>query len=285
MTDHHPLLAAAPLGKSSTTPSHYDAALLFPIPRAMAREGLHLTASLPFIGADYWTGYELGWLNAKGKPQVGMLQVVVPCETPNMVESKSFKLYLNSFNNHRVDSSESLAQCIARDINAVLWQGHTSGGQATVKILLPDAFEKEKIGAFKALSIDRLDIEVSQPQYDPTLQRVNATDAPVEEALCSDLLRALCRVTGQPDWGSIQIYYAGRQIDQAGLLEYIIGFRDQQEFHEPLAERIFVDIMRQCKPSKLQVLIRFTRRGGMDINPVRQNFPGLAPSLHRLARQ
>ena len=278
-------LENAPLGQRSDTPTHYDPRLLFPIPRHMARDGLQLGASLPFMGADFWTGYELGWLNRKGKPQVGILHVTVPCETPFIVESKSFKLYLNSFNNHRVDSADAIAQLIDADINPVLWGGAAPQARAIVKIITPEQFENQRFGTLQGFNLDRLDIDVEAPHNDPTQLRVIENEGVVEETLHSNLLRALCRVTGQPDWGSVQIDYIGKPIDQACLLRYLIGFRDQQEFHEPLAERIFVDVLRQCQPSKLRVKIQFTRRGGMDINPVRQNFPGAMMAMPRLARQ
>ena len=285
MTPNPPDLNNAPLGKRSDTPAHYDPSLLFPMPRSMARDALALGPTLPFMGADFWTGYELGWLNAKGKPQVGILQVSVPCETPFIIESKSFKLYLNSLNNHRVPSVDALTTLIANDVNPALWGVTTPNGQALVKVITPEAFEAEKITTLPGLSIDRLDIEIDHPAYDPSLLHVHTDEGVVEETLTSNLLRALCRVTGQPDWGSVQIDYAGKPIDQAGLLQYLIGFRDQQEFHEPLAERIFVDILRQCQPTRLRVKIQFTRRGGLDINPVRQNFPSAIKAMSRLARQ
>ena len=166
----------------------------------------------------------------------------------------------------------------------MLWGG-ASGGKPTVELVSPDAFAQQRIGELEGLNLDRLDLDMDAPGPNgPVLSCVD-DDSVVEETLRSDLVRALCRVTGQPDWGSIQIRYVGRAIDQEKLLRYLITFRDQQEFHEPLAERIFVDIWRYCQPMKLQVLIRFTRRGGMDINPFRTSFPSPTPAQHRLARQ
>jgi 7-cyano-7-deazaguanine reductase len=201
-----------------------------------------------------------------------------------MIESKSFKLYLNGFNAHRFGSAEDVAKRIVEDIHPVLWGG-ASGGKPTVELVSPDAFAQQRIGELEGLNLDRLDLDMDAPGPNgPVLSCVD-DDSVVEETLRSDLVRALCRVTGQPDWGSIQIRYVGRAIDQEKLLRYLITFRDQQEFHEPLAERIFVDIWRYCQPMKLQVLIRFTRRGGMDINPFRTSFPSPTPAQHRLARQ
>ena len=241
------VLADAPLGKKSDTPTGYDPSLLFPIPRSLARDGLGLIGALPFMGVDTWTAFELGWLNLKGKPQIGIARIHVPCETPFMIESKSFKLYLNGFNAHRFASAEEVAKRIVEDIHPVLWDGK-NGAKPSVELLSPDAFALQRIGELEGLSLDRLDIDMDAAALDgPVLSCVD-DEAVVEETLRSDLVRALCRVTGQPDWGSIQIRYVGRAIDQEKLLRYLISFRDQQEFHEPLSERIFVDIWRYCRP-------------------------------------
>lgn len=280
------LLAHAPLGKRSDTPQGYDPGLLFPIPRTLARDELGLEGALPFMGVDTWTAFELGWLNPKGKPQVGMARIHVPCETPCMIESKSFKLYLNSFNDHRFGSADEVAQCITQDIQPVLWDGAATGPAVSVELISPEAFAQQRIVELEGLSLDRLDIDMDDPagEEDQSLACV-PDDAVVEEVLRSDLVRALCRVTGQPDWGSVQIRYVGRAIDQERLLRYLIRFRNLQEFHEPLCERIFLDVWQQCRPLKLQVQIRFTRRGGMDINPFRTSYPSPLPGPHRLARQ
>ena len=277
-------LSAAPLGKSSSTPEAYDPGLLFPIPRSMTRDELGLGASLPFMGQDLWTAFEMGWLNPKGKPQVGIAHIRVPCETPFMIESKSFKLYLNSFNNERLASSQELVTRIEHDINAVLWGDQPQVSKASCRITPADGFGDCRFGQLEGLCLDRLDIEVVDGA--PVLPlRVLDDEAVVTETLNSHLLRALCRVTGQPDWGSIQIDYTGHPIDQERLLQYLIGFRNQQEFHEPLSERVFMDIWRQCKPMKLRVWLRFTRRGGLDINPVRTSYPAAVNDSLRLARQ
>jgi 7-cyano-7-deazaguanine reductase len=279
------LLLEAPLGKSSATPTHYDPGLLFPIPRSMARDGLALGSDLPFMGQDLWTAYELGWLNLKGKPQVAIGLISVPCETPFMVESKSFKLYLNSLNDHRFDSAQQVALQIAADINPVLWGGQVPRSLASVELLSPAAFGRLRLGELEGLSLDRLDVDMDDAATPAKPQCLAGEVGTIEETLTSDLLRALCRVTGQPDWGSVQIHYVGPAIDQAALLRYLVGFRNQQEFHEPLAERIFVDIWRHCRPLKLQVLVRFTRRGGLDINPLRTSHPGTMQKIQRSARQ
>ncbi len=277
------VLSAAPLGKTSSTPQTYDASLLFPIPRRMTRDELGLDSGLPFLGQDLWTAYELGWLNLKGKPQVAIAYIRVPCETPNIIESKSFKLYLNSFNNKCLASAQALIEMIERDINAVLWGDHVMVSKASCRLVTSDEFAQCRFGSLEGLCLDRLDIDVGEE--DTVDLRVDEDAAVVSETLNSHLLRALCRVTGQPDWGSIQIDYTGKPINQESLLRHLISFRNRQEFHEPLAERIFVDIWRQCKPLKLCVQLRFTRRGGMDINPMRSSYPRAMPDIHRLARQ
>ena len=283
-TTPHPL-ANAPLGKNSTTPTHYNPGLLFPIPRAMARDSLDLSNRLPFMGHDLWTAYELSWLNPKGKPQVAIGYIAVPCETPFMIESKSFKLYLNSLNDHRFDNAVDVARCIEADINPVLWGEQAPQSRATVELLSPSEFERLRLGELDGLSLDRLDIDMDDTSVEALPRCTDGEGTTVDETLTSDLVRALCRVTGQPDWASVQIRYVGRPIDQAALLRYLIGFRNKQEFHEPLSERIFVDIWRLCKPLKLQVLLRFTRRGGLDINPMRTSIPGVTLKTLRSARQ
>ena len=142
------------------------------------------------------------------------------------------------------------------------------------------------MGELRGLLLDRLDIEIDNYTPDPNLLRARTEGAPVEEILVSHLLKSNCLVTGQPDWGSVQIHYIGAPIDQEGLLKYLIGFREHHEFHEQCVERIFVDLLRQCTPQKLAVYARYTRRGGIDINPWRSNFStGQPPPNGRNARQ
>lgn len=276
-------LRASPLGKTSATPDRYAPGLLCPIPRSMTRDELCLGQDLPFVGHDLWTAYELGWLNPKGKPQVGIGYISVPCETPNIVESKSFKLYLNSFNGERLSGVEALIALIERDLNRVLWAQEAPRSRASCRVLMPEAFDQIRFGRLEGLSLDRLDIELGGENA--TTLVVDEDAAVITETVHSNLIRALCRVTGQPDWGSIQIDYVGRPINHERLLRYLIGFRNQQEFHEPLAERVFMDIWRACKPLKLCVQLRFTRRGGLDISPLRSSYPLGRLDIARLARQ
>lgn len=272
--------ADSPLGKLSVYGDLYDPTLLFPMPRAEKRTELGLTGTLPFFGMDIWNAYEVSWLNTRGKPQVAIATLLVPAETPNMVESKSMKLYLNSLNQTRIDSQEALVALLQNDVSAAL------GAEIQIRLLLAKDFGKPVMGEFDGLLLDRLDIAVDRYEPDPALLRAATDQSPIEETLVSHLLRSNCPVTNQPDWASVQIRYSGPAIDQEGLLKYLIGFRQHQEFHEHCVERVFMDIQRQCQPSKLMVSARYTRRGGIDINPWRANFPlsGMPPNA-RHARQ
>jgi 7-cyano-7-deazaguanine reductase len=279
------------LGKASAYADEYDASLLFPIARAGKREEIDVSAQAPFFGADMWTAYELSWLNLRGKPQVALAQVVVPCETPNIIESKSFKLYLNSFNNSRFADASAVLALLRRDLSEAAWRGAVLPATASappsigVKLLLPDLFDREPLQELDGLSLDRLDIECNRYTPAPDLLSANADEASVTEVLTSHLLKSNCLVTGQPDWGSVQISYSGPSIDQEGLLRYLVSFRNHNEFHEQCVERIFMDIWRRCKPAKLAVYARYTRRGGLDINPFRTSYPQALPPAVRTARQ
>ena len=273
------------LGKTSTYVDHYDASLLFPIPRAPKRAEIGVHGQPPFIGADLWTAYELSWLNARGKPQVALAQFTIPCDTPYMVESKSFKLYLNGFNQTVFDSAEAVQRQLREDLTAAVWRGEPPRSTVGVRVLLPAQWAQEKVASLAGLSLDRLDVECTDYQPAPHWLQADATQPPVEETLVSDLLKSNCLVTGQPDWGSVQIAYSGAPIDQAGLLRYLVSFREHAEFHEQCVERIFMDIWQRCRPTRLSVLARYTRRGGLDINPWRTSSPGAMPPPVRTARQ
>ena len=275
----------SPLGKASAYADQYDATLLFPIPRAQKRAELGITGDAPFFGADLWTAYEVSWLNARGKPQVALAHITVPCESPNIVESKSFKLYLNSFNNSRFTSTEEVRDAIRADVSEAVWRGNDQPRTIGLKLVLAEAFEQERMGELEGVLLDRLDIECDQYTPAPELLKADHGQIPVSEDLVSHLLKSNCLVTGQPDWGSVQISYSGPQIDQEGLLKYIISFRNHNEFHEQCVERIFMDIWARCKPIKLSVYARYTRRGGLDINPLRTSSPQALPKNLRNARQ
>ena len=270
----------SPLGKSTPYQASYDPTLLFPMPRADKRAELGLSGTLPFFGVDVWNAYEVSWLNMRGKPQVAIATLQVPADTPNIVESKSMKLYFNSLNQSKVAGPDALLELLRADLS------NAFGGTVQVKLTLAEDFGKLQMGELDGLLLDRLDIEVDQYDPAPSLLKANADEAPVEETLVSHLLKSNCLVTNQPDWASVQIRYVGHPIDQEGLLRYLIGFRNHQEFHEQCVERIFTDILRECRPGKLLVTARYTRRGGIDINPWRSNFSlSKMPSNDRNARQ
>lgn len=274
------------LGRASAYVDQYDPTLLFPIARATQREAMGIKeGQLPFFGADLWTAFELSWLNARGKPQLAIAHFTIPCETPNIVESKSFKLYLNSFNSSVFADTAAVRERLAEDLSEATWRGSGRSGRVGVKLLAPELFDREPVHELDGLDLDRLDLDCTHYQPAPELLSANFDEQPVTETLTSRLLKSNCLVTGQPDWGSVQIRYSGPQIDQAGLLRYIVSFRQHNEFHEPCAERIFTDIWQRCRPTKLAVHARYTRRGGLDINPFRTSWPQPLPPNVRTARQ
>ena len=283
------------LGKSSAYIDQYDKTLLFPIPRAGKRDEIGIATApavpLPFLGADMWTAFELSWLNLRGKPQVALAHFTIPCETLNIVESKSFKLYLNSFNSTRFADAQAVKERLRADISEAVWRGADADAQTDIRatvgvsIVGVDAFDKEPVHELDGLNLDRLDMDFEHYTPAPHLLSATPDEQPVSEVFVSNLLKSNCLVTGQPDWGSVQISYTGDQIDQAGLLQYIVSFRNHNEFHEQCVERIFMDIWTRCKPTRLTVYARYTRRGGLDINPFRTSHPQALPLNIRTARQ
>ncbi len=329
---------AVPLGKDVSYPKGYDASLLFPMPRLDARRTLGLaglpgeatTASaLPFKGFDLWNAYELSWLNAKGLPKVALLRLKVPCTSPNIIESKSFKLYLNSFNQTRFETVHHVFDLLRNDLALAI------GAELELELVGPDQFANEKIAEFVGVDLDKLDVEIDCYQPDIAILKlkgetsetigadeiasvrdaaragartgsigsvainatVNALDkldkrgqakverTSISEKVFSRLLKSNCPVTDQPDWACIQIEYTGPAIDHASLLKYIVSYRMHNGFHEHCVEKIFVDILTQCSPTSLSVYARYTRRGGLDINPWRATFDAKPPKLGRSARQ
>lgn len=269
----------SPLGKASAYAANYDPALLFPIPRIAKRQELGLTGRLPFFGADYWNAYELSWLNAPGKPQIALATFVFPADSPNIVESKSLKLYLNSFNQTRFANIGDVAASLAHDLS------QAADAAVQVHLKTPDQFVDERIAELDGYCIDQLDLDIDNFRLDPSSLQVEAQQVPIEETLTSHLLKSNCLITGQPDWASIQIRYRGRPIQREGLLRYLISFRQHNEFHEQCVERIFIDIQQHCQPAALSVYARYTRRGGLDINPFRTSFSQAGPVNIRTARQ
>jgi 7-cyano-7-deazaguanine reductase len=263
------------LGREVAYPSQYDAGLLFPIPRAAGRAEIGVADdALPFIGHDRWQAYELSWLDARGKPCVATATFTVPCDSPNLVESKSLKLYLNSLNAERFNSDAAVRERIAIDLSA------RAGADVAVVFGLPEMVEAE-VGE----SIDAQDIEISD--YGPPNPSYLSSDEAqiVEEILFSHLLKSNCPVTGQPDWGSVVLAYRGPRIERTGLLRYLVSFREHSGFHEQCVERIFQEVLTHCRPSQLSVEARYTRRGGLDINPWRATPGTAAPLPLREARQ
>ena len=273
------------LGRATAYVDRYDSALLYPIARAPQRQRLGIAGQPRFFGADWWTAYELSWLNARGKPQLAIAHILVPCESTHIVESKSFKLYLNSFNGTVFADAAEVRARVEADVSAAVWAGDAVRARVAVRLIDPDDFDREPIHEMDGVNLDRLDLECTHSEPAPELLTAALDEQPVEETLTSRLLKSNCPVTGQPDWGSVQIRYAGPQIDQAGLLRYIVSFRRHNDFHEHCVERMFMDIWQRCQPTQLTVYARYTRRGGLDINPWRTSHPGALPKNVRTARQ
>ncbi|UNK48218.1 NADPH-dependent 7-cyano-7-deazaguanine reductase QueF [Lysobacter sp. S4-A87] len=267
-----------PLGRHVDYPREYDASLLFPIARALGRGDIGIDDNaLPFIGVDRWHAYELSWLDGHGKPHVGTATITVPATSPNLVESKSLKLYLNSFNSTRFDSDQAVRERMAADLSAA------AGAQVDVAFGLPPIDESADNAVVDC--IDGLDVAIDD--YGPPHAGHLSVDPAqiVSETLTSSLLKSNCPVTGQPDWARVVISYHGAKLDRAGLLRYLVSFRDHAEFHEQCVERIFADLTAHASPQRLSVEARYTRRGGLDINPWRAA-PGTAqPTAGRDERQ
>ena len=275
-------MAILSLGQATQYPDQYDPSLLFPIPRAenRAKLGFKDSQALPFVGVDIWNAFELSWLNKKGKPQIALAEFQIPADSPNMIESKSFKLYLNSLNSTHFADEHQLRELLIKDLSAI------AGSKITIRIQATEAVAKKGMQEMSGVLLDRLDIEVDPNlPANPNLLGINESFGPIEQCLVSHLLKSNCPVTGQPDWASVQIRYQGRPILEEGLLRYLIGFRQLGEFHEHCVETIFTDIKRQCKPEKLSVYARYTRRGGLDINPFRTDHNSPWPDNIRHARQ
>ncbi|WP_417655883.1 NADPH-dependent 7-cyano-7-deazaguanine reductase QueF [Pseudidiomarina aestuarii] len=267
------------LGQPTQYPDQYDATLLQAVPRQLNREPLGLNAEqLPFTGVDYWNAYEMSWLNQRGVPQVAIVECQVPIVSPNLIESKSFKLYLNSFNESRWESWQQVQDQLKQDLS------HCSGATVQVQLIGLKTASADGFVDLPGLCIDQVDVTITQYHYEPQLLRSVNSGTIVEETLHSHLLKSNCLITNQPDWGSVLIRYRGRQVDHAALLQYIVSFRNHNEFHEQCVERIFVDMKQQLQIEQLTVYARYTRRGGLDINPFRSDFE-TAPRQQRLVRQ
>ena len=272
-------LNALKLGQQTKYAEKYDRTLLQPVPRHLNRDMLNITTTQPFtIGADIWTAYEISWLNPKGVPQVAIADVSIDFRSENLIESKSFKLYLNSFNQTQFANFDEVQQILQQDLQ------DCAKDEVKVRLNSLTDYTQQPIAALDGDCIDGLDIEIEDYAFNAELLKDCTNNNVVEETLVSHLLKSNCLITQQPDWGSLQIHYVGKQINCEKLLRYIISFRQHNEFHEQCVERIFCDLMHFAAPEKLTVYARYTRRGGLDINPYRSNFEPLPPNL-RLARQ
>lgn len=266
-----------PLGQKTDYVSEYDPNLLFPIARVDKWQEMGIESErLPFHGEDIWNAYELSWLNKKGKPIVATAEFRLPCTSPNIIESKSFKLYLNSLNQMRYEDAFEVREILERDLSAA--------AEAPVSVVIRDVDAMESLVVLTPdYCIDELDVEINEYHPNADLLCVKQGES-VEERLVSHLLKSNCPVTNQPDWGSVFIDYRGAQIDHSSLLKYIASFREHTDFHEQCVERIFIDIMRHCQPESLVVYARYVRRGGLDINPYRASEPVVLGN-DRLTRQ
>ena len=272
-------LKSLKLGQKTEYDSQYDRTLLQPVPRALNRDGLGITQKQPFtIGADIWTAYEISWLNEKGLPQVAIADIYLDYQSQNLIESKSFKLYLNSFNQNKFANSNAVQQTMQCDLS------ECAQGDVKVRLNPVDVYDSQKIDHLQGDCIDEQDIEITSYEFNADWLKDCISDEIVEEKLVSHLLKSNCLITNQPDWGTLHIHYVGKKIDHEKLLRYVVSFRQHNEFHEQCVERIFCDLMHYAKPEKLTVYARYTRRGGLDINPFRSNFENLPENL-RLARQ
>ncbi|MGC4010114.1 MAG: NADPH-dependent 7-cyano-7-deazaguanine reductase QueF [Pseudomonas sp.] len=269
----------SPLGKSSEYVSTYAPELLFPISRTTKWAELGLTAeTLPYQGVDLWNCYELSWLTASGKPVVAIGEFAIPAQSPNIIESKSFKLYLNSLNQTAFDNAEAVRAVMERDLSAA------AGAPVAVRVRGLDEVAGEGVAVIEGTCVDDLDVAVQSYDHPrPELLRCDDTRR-VDEVLYSHLLKSNCPVTGQPDWGTLVVEYSGPALDAASLLAYVVSFRQHQDFHEQCVERIYLDLQRLLQPTRLTVYARYVRRGGLDINPYRSS-EAVQPDNRRLVRQ
>ena len=269
----------SPLGQVSDYPEKYDAGLLYPIPRSQGREGVAADTAMPFDGVDIWNAYEVSWLNDKGKPSVAVVVLTVPAMSPNIVESKSLKLYLGSLNQTVFRCVDDVVNTIQRDVSDIV------GASILVSLTLIGSEQSCCAGSFlngeaqgkeveltSAICVDDEDITAAEYSINATLLELDEGGEVVDECLSSHLLRSNCPVTGQPDWATIFVHYCGPKICRQSLLKYIISYRNHNDFHEQCVERVFLDVLKACRPDKLSVYGRYTRRGGIDINPFRSNF-------------
>jgi 7-cyano-7-deazaguanine reductase len=268
-----------PLGRAAEYTDDYAPDVLFPIPRKASRDALGIEGALPFRGVDRWNAWELSWLTPRGKPEVAVGVIEFPASNPNLVESKSLKLYLNSLNGMRYTSGDEVARLIRTDLEVA------SGGPVTVQLYAADGGRLIAPASLPGHCIDAADVDIEHFEVNPELlDRAVDSGNVVEETLHSHLLRSNCPVTGQPDWASVLIAYRGPRIEESALLKYLVSFRNHDDYHEQCVERMFVDIKSRCRPEALTVQAFYTRRGGLDINPFRSDWQD-PPPHGRLLRQ
>ncbi len=270
-------LEKSTLGKKAGHPERYSPELLLPIPRCLAREIIGAPSPVPFYGCDVWNAYEISWLNLKGKPLVAVGEFIFPCTSPNLIESKSLKLFLHSLMNTRFKNTEEVIAHLQKDLSAC--------AQTTVEVTLTPLSEIHSLNLShpEGICLDELDIEINS--FSPNASCLTTAHEIVNETLFSDLMISNCPVTEQPDWASVHITYEGPKINRADLLKYLVSYRNHREFHEQCVERIFTDILKECRPYKLTVQACYTRRGGLDINPYRTTESHQRPHSKRLWRQ
>lgn len=255
------------LGKKAQYDSHYNPDLLFPLSRQPNRVAIGVSEPLPFFGVDVWNHYEVSWLNEKGRPIAALAEITYGCDSKNIIESKSMKLYFNSFNNSAFKDVQTVETTVKKDLDARL-----GGSSVSVRITPLSAFSEHPLArSFTGIYLDDLDIDCSEYHVNPNFLFIE--NEAVAETLCSDLLKSNCLVTNQPDWCSVQITYKGQKINHEGLLRYIVSFRNDNEFHEQCIEKIFMHLLMRCRPVELTVCGRSTRRGGLDINSCRSTHP------------
>ncbi|MEJ6592067.1 MAG: NADPH-dependent 7-cyano-7-deazaguanine reductase QueF [SAR86 cluster bacterium] len=264
--------------KSVEYVTSYRPSLLESIPRQNQRQLLGLSAdALPFRGVDVWNAYEFSWLNSRGRPEVAVAQIQVPAKSINIIESKSLKLYLGSYSGTHFERRAEVINTLEADLTLA------ARGPVSVTLFSPDQVQQHGIGILVGQSLDNLDAEMNEYTWNPDHLEI-VSDTIVRESLYTHLFKSLCPLTGQPDYASVVIQYHGRNISHRGLLSYLVSFREHPEFAEQIGERIFIDIMNRCKPEQLTVQARFTRRGGIDINPYRSHSDVLISDV-RLWRQ
>lgn len=276
-TDLDAIKSASPLGKTTAYIKEYDPRLLYPIPRSLKRDEIGIKETLPFYGVDIWNAYEMSWLNQKGKPMVAMMIIEVPCDSENIFESKSLKLYLTSFNNTRFNNISDVQAALEKDL------AKATKSKIKITLTLIQDCEEQILTKLPGQNIDDLDISIET--YQPEISYLATEGEVVSEELNTDLLKSNCLVTNQPDWASLYINYRGPKINHEGLLKYIISLREHNEFHEQCVERIFMNLLQHCQPESLTVYARYTRRGGIDINPYRTTEKNFNVINARLFRQ